>query len=250
MNVSSLSLSSLPSSLPPTLPSSEPTLNPEITCSHERFWIFSQVSQWGSHWRYSQSDRLNQVRSMMVIIRTTGISQNLPPRVVHIAQILVWRFYMKKDPAEYPFKDIMPYAFECAALILPEDKSIKEKVAQSIRRDNRSMDKNSEFKKLFETISILDFSLEIHHPSEYLRSFFTTQATPRQIELASCIISDSFMCPCCLVHKPEVIAEGAAIMAAGMTDSPGSVLPKTQEALSFVEDMQYFYTQNLSAYSK
>jgi hypothetical protein len=37
--------------------------DPETTGSHEEFWTFSQVSQWGSFWPYSDNDHLNTVRT-------------------------------------------------------------------------------------------------------------------------------------------------------------------------------------------
>lgn len=219
------------------------------TCSHEEFWVLSQVSQWGSNWPYSNNAHLNMIREVMMTIRSIGIKNNISPRLVHYAQILLWRFYIKEDPEVYPFVDIVPLAFESAALIL-ETKSVKDLVANSITGGHRNTEKISEYNLHFKLITSLDYSLRIHHPSEYLKEFFTQQATERQLQLAECIISDSYLCPCCLVHKPEKIAEGAALMAAGMTNSPGAAIPKSQEALSFVRDMQYFYAQSIPGYSK
>ncbi|OHT03906.1 hypothetical protein TRFO_28751 [Tritrichomonas foetus] len=225
------------------------TQETDQTSSHEEFWVFSQVSQWGSHWVYSSNEHLNNVRSIMMTIRTIGIKNNIPPRLVHYAQILLWRFYIKESPQKYPFVEIIPLAFESAALIL-ETKSYKDIVSMSIKGGNRNPEKVSEFRLHFRLITSLDFSLRIHHPSEYLNEYFSQQATEKQLQLAECIISDSYLCPCCLVHKPEKIAEGAALMAAGMTNSPQAVIPKSQEALSFVKDMQYFYTQSMGQPSK
>ena len=214
------------------------------TCSHEEFWVFSQVSQWGSNWDYSRNDHLEEISRIMMNIRTMGIENSFPPRLVHYTQILLWRFYLKEDPKKFPFSDIIPIAFESAGHIL-ETKPVKDLVSNSITGGHRNADKINEFKLHFKLITSLDFSLRIHHPSDYLNEFFTQQATENQLQLAECIISDSYLCPCCLVHKPERIAEGAALMAAGMTNSPNAVIPKSQEALSFVRDMQYFYTQNI-----
>ena len=219
------------------------TEEPEQTCSHEEFWVFSQVSQWGSQWVYSSDDHLNSVRSIMMRIRSIGIKKNIPPRVVHYAQILLWRFYIKENPNKYPFQDIIPLAFESASLLL-ETSSYKDIVSIGIARDQKN-EKMTDLKLHFTLVLKLDYSLRIHHPSEYLQEFFTQQATDKQIQLAECIISDSYLCPCCLVHKPERIAEGAALMAAGMTNSPQAAIAKSQEALSFIKDMQFFYTHSI-----
>lgn len=239
----SLSTGTSATSLAPNSEQEQPT------CSHEEFWVFSQVSQWGSNWVYSSNIYLNRIRAMMMTIRSLGIKNNISPRLVHYVQILLWRFYLKESPDKYQFIDIIPLAFESAGIIL-DTKSVKDYVSNSITTGHRNTDKISEFKLHFKLITSLDVALRIHHPSEYLNQFFTQQATERQLQLAECIISDSYLCPCCLVHTPERIAEGAAIMAAGMTNSPTVAIAKSQEALSFVRDMQYFYTQSIHAYTK
>lgn len=219
------------------------------TCSHEEFWVFSQVSQWGDNWDYSNNAHLNRIRGMMMTIRTIGIKNNISPRLLHCVQILLWRFYLKEDPDKYHFIDIIPLAFESAGILL-DAKSMKDLVSNSITCGNQNKEKISEFRLHFKLITSLDVALIIHHPSDYLNRFFTQQATEKQLQLAECIISDSYLCPCCLVHTPEKIAEGAALMAAGMTNSPNAAIAKSQEALSFVRDMQYFYTQSIHGYSK
>jgi hypothetical protein len=85
--------------------------------------------------------------------------------------------------------------------------------------------------------------MKIDHPSEYVKFYITSQFTQKHFELAEMIISDSFLCPACLVHQPQRIAEGAAIMAAGMMNTPGSVRPKTVQVISFIRDMKCLYEQ-------
>jgi cyclin C len=215
--------------------------------SHEEFWVFSQVSQWGSHWSYSDNDHLNQVRNAAVQCRQIGLAQKLYPRLVHCAQLLIWRFYLKeKNLKQYHARDVIALAFESAMQLL-DRVSCREQVlrgiAQSLAPDNTP--KPSEFQKHFNMIVQLNFEVHVHHPSDYLKFFITSQFTGRYVELAETIISDTFMCPCCLVHSPATIAEGSAMMAAGMLGSPGIVRPKTARAISLIRDMKFFYEQSM-----
>ena len=222
----------------------------DITGSHEEFWTFSQVSQWGSHWRFSSDEHLNKVRDIVVNTRKIGIAINkLPPRFVHHAQMLLWRFYLNESPKNFPPVDIVPLAFESATQMLEAQSQLKQINEFSIKifdssRLNQQRNKGNDFKKHFNMVSSLDFNIHIHHPSDYLSQFITPEFDENQINLAECIISDSYLCPCCLVHMPKVIAEGAAIMAAAMTNSPNSVIPRNPKATSFIQDMKCFHKQS------
>jgi cyclin C len=221
--------------------------DPEGIGSHEEFWTFSQVSQWGSHWPYIDNDHLNSVRAAVVQCRQIGLTQKIYPRLVHYAQMLIWRFYLKeKDLTVYSPREIIPLAYESAAQLLDRP-SCRDQVARGLVHLPASdgPGKQTEFKKHFHLILALEFEIRIHHPSEYLKYYITSQFTPRHLELAETIIADSFLCPCCLVHQPQRIAEGAAMMAAGMMGAPGIVRPKSVRAISFIRDMRCFYEQSL-----
>jgi cyclin C len=116
-------------------------------------------------------------------------------------------------------------------------------IAQLPASDNAG--KQTEFQKHFNMMVQLNFEVRIHHPSDYLKFFVTSQFTGRYLELAATIISDTFMCPCCLVHSPLTIAEGCAMMAAGMLGAPGIVRPQTTRAISLIRDMKLFYEQSM-----
>jgi cyclin C len=223
----------------------------EATGSHEEFWTFSQVSQWGSHWVYSSNEYLNQVRQAVISTRMMGIRSRCAPRMVHYAQILLWRFYLKEDDHnKYPQREIIPLAFDAAAQLL-ELRSVREQIALNLPGGPDPPRPTSDFQQQhFRLVLALDFNIRIQHPSEFLKLFITPQFSGKQLELAECIISDSFLCPCCLVHAPAAIAEGAAIMAAGMTNCPGVVRPKTNKAISFIRDMKCFYEQSMSGYPR
>ena len=225
---------------------SVPNPDEEITGSHEEFWTFSQVSQWGSHWPYSVPEHLNQVHSFVVRARSLGLHLKYDPHEVHIAQILIWRFYLREnDFKQYPAQTIIPLAFESAAQILGK-KSNREQVAMNLASPTTQPPAPSEqFKQHFDMTLKLHCNIRIHHPSVYLPEFITPQFGEKQMQLAECIINDSFLCPCCLVHQPRHIAEGAAIMAAGMTSVPQAVIPKSVKAISFIRDMKCFYQQSL-----
>lgn len=211
----------------------------EETGSHEEFWTFTQVSQWGDNWPYADDDLFNSVRKYAIKIRKLGIEMSTIPKVVHIAQMIIWRFYLVEKISDYPLEEICPLAFESAAQIMespsPYDGNIEARKSNS-----------NESSLHFKLLKTLNFNIRIHHPSDYLHLFINSNFTEEEIRLAECIISDSFLCTCCLVHKPIHIAEGAAIMAAGMTENPESVTPRTTKAISFIKDMQWFYNQSLN----
>jgi cyclin C len=224
-------------------------VDPDVTGSHEEFWTFSQVSQWGSHWPYSNNDRLNYVRTIVITTRSIGLKNRYQPRMVHFAQMLLWRFYLKEnDVNSSPPKEIIPLAYESAAQLL-ETRSFRDQVAGQIPGPETA-GKQNEFKLHFNLVVTLDFNIRIHHPSEYITEFVTSQFDSKHLALAECIIADSFLCPCCLVHQPRRIAEGAVIMAAGMLNSPGVVRPKCVKAISFIRDMKCFYQQSLHGHIK
>jgi cyclin C len=168
--------------------------------------------------------------------------------MVHFAQMLLWRFYLKEpDLKNFPAKEIIPLAYESAAQLL-ETRSSREQVAGQIPGPDLA-GKGSEFKTHFKIVMALDYNVRIHHPSEFMAEFVTAQFDSKHLALAECIIADSFLCPCCLVHQPRRIAEGAVIMAAGMLNSPGVVRPKSVKAISFIRDMKCFYQQSLNGHS-
>ena len=219
--------------------------DPEITGSHEEFWTFSQVSQWGSHWGYTspQNEQLKSVLSHVFKARQIGLKRKFAPRLVHFAQLLIWRFYLKESLTEYPIQQIMPLAYECSAQILEID-SPKNSVIEEIGAFNNPRARNvSDFKAHFNFVTSLEYNIRLHHPSDYLNRFINPTFSEKEKKLANAIISDSFMVPVCLVHKPSIIAEGAAIMAAAMLNNIGSVKPKTSKSLSFITDMNGFYKQ-------
>lgn len=224
----------------------------EITGSHEDFWTFSQVSQWGSNWPFfrDQDAFQNQVRGFVYMTRQLGLKNNYDPREVHFAQSFLWRFYIREsDTNKYPSNEMIPLAFESASLLLERTKSHREEVWK-IMHSNEVGRPESFKKQHFEMLQKLNFNARIRHPSEFLHEFVTSRFGEKQLQLAECIISDSFLCACCLVHTPRCIAEGAAIMAAGMTNVTGAVAPKTVEALSFIRDMKYFYEQSIQQTQK
>ena len=234
---------------PPQQPNMNDTVKDlSITGSHEEFWTFSQVSQWGTHWRFSSSEQehLQPVLIAVMKARQVGREFNCKPRLIHYAQLLIWRFYNKEKLSDYPPLLILPLAFDCAAQIL-EVESPRQAITQKLSSQIDQKSKNTtEFKLHFDLVTSLDFNIRIHHPSEYLPQFINEKFTQDEMQLAEMIISDSFLIPCCLVHRPATIAEGAAIMAAGMLDKPDSVVPKTSKALSFIQDMKCFYKQKLN----
>jgi cyclin C len=143
-------------------------------------------------------------------------------------------------------RDVILLAYESACHLLDRP-SCRDILSRSLPPSGPEPPaKLTEFKKHFHLVDALDFEIRIHHPSEYLKYYITTQFNQRQLEIAEAIISDSFLCPCCLVHQPHRIAEGAAMMAAGMTGQPGVVRPKSVKAISFIRDMKCFYEQGLS----
>ena len=216
-----------------------------ISGSHEEFWTFSQVSQWGTHWRYSsEQEHLQPVLNTVSKARQIGRELGCIPKLIHHAQLLIWRFYNKEKTSDYPPHLILPLAFDSAAQIL-EVESPRQAIVQKIGPVGDQKRNLSEFKLHFSLITSLDFNIRIHHPSDYLTQFINEKFTQEEMHLAEMIISDSFLIPCCLVHKPSTIAEGAAIMAAGMLDRPDSVVAKTSKALSFIQDMKCFYKQKL-----
>ena len=235
--------------MPPQMPTVDTVKDLSITGSHEEFWTFSQVSQWGTHWRFSSSEQehLQPVLNTVIKARSLGREFNCKPRLIHYAQLLIWRFYNKEKLSDYPPLLILPLAFDCAAQILEVEsprQAISQKLSQQTQLDPKSRN-TTEFKLHFDLVTSLDFNIRIHHPSEYITQFINEKFTQEEMHLAEMIISDSFLIPCCLVHRPSTIAEGAAIMAAGMLDRPDSVIPRTSKALSFIQDMKCFYKQKL-----
>lgn len=210
-----------------------------VTGSHEQFWVFSQVSQWGQPWPYSDETYLNKVRQIVIQVRSIGIKNNHPARMVHIAQMLIWRYYLKVHDED---TSIIEPALLSAAQFLEIQKSHESQMHQNQDPSKKS----SEFMQQIKLLKSLDLNIKINHPSEYLSHFVTSQFGVRQYQLAECIISDSFLSPCCLLHKPVTIAEGAAIMAAGMTDLPDAAIPRTVQSISFIKDMKFFYRQSSS----
>ncbi|OHT11501.1 hypothetical protein TRFO_19043 [Tritrichomonas foetus] len=219
--------------------SREDTFDPNATGSHEEFWVFSQVSQWGSNWVYSDYDYLRKVRSIACIIRQTGLKNKHSPRMVHYAQMLIWRFYLKEKVENYSETEIIDAALESAAHLL-ETHSARDTSRDPSGGQARATN-SDQFKQHFRLVRSLDFNIRIKHPSEYIPLFTSSQFTSRLYQLAECIISDSFISPCCLLHPPIRVAEGAVIMAAGMMNQPGVVTPKSAKSISFIKDMKFYY---------
>lgn len=207
--------------------------NPAITGSHEEFWVLSSRSQWNCKWIFSDQKILKTVQDAIFEVRRIGMSCRCQPRVIHIAQLFLWRFYAKTNILENPPSLYIPIAFECAAQILEVD----------VPNECRRIDENrfSKFDVHFKLVSAIDFNLRVHHPSEYLTQF-TGQSDNNDI--AESIIADSFLIPTCLMYKPIVIAEGAAIMAAAM-ETYDYITPKNKECLPFIQDMKMFYKTKL-----
>lgn len=211
------------------------------TGTHEEFWVFSQVSQWGSNWIYSNHEYLYQIRQIVNRVRSMGIKNKYPARMVHYAQMLIWRYYLKVHDEEFSTGTI-DAAFESAAQLLEMHSSRDPQMHQNQDQSRKTSELRQQFKLDFS----LDFNIRIKHPSEYLSRFVTSQFGEKQFQLAECIISDSYLSPCCLLHTPLTIAEGAAVMAAGMTNMPAAAIPQTTKSLSFIKDMKFFYRhQNL-----
>lgn len=217
-------------------------IDPNITGSHEEFWVFSQVSQWGSTWAYADEAYLNKIRQIVIQVRSIGIKENHPARMIHIAQMIIWRYYLKVQDDE---KSIIKPALGLAAQILEIHPSRDPQMHQNQDQSKKS----SEFMQRIDLLKNLDENIKTNDPSKYLSRFVNSQFGIRQYQLAECIISDSFLSPCCLLHKPVTIAEGAAIMAAGMTDVPDAAIPRTTQSLSFIKDMIFYYKLSSSAQS-
>jgi hypothetical protein len=215
--------------------------------THEEFCTISPVSQWGSRWLYIDDAHLREVRTAVSQCRSLGISQKVCPRLVHNAQLLIWRFYLKEtDFKQYPTRDIIGLAFECSIQLLDRI-ACRTQVNRGLNQlpSSDGPPKQGVFKKHFEMLVALDFEIGIPHPSDYLEYYITMAFTGKYIEQAETIIADSFLCPVCLVHTPPTIAEGAAIMAAAMLGAPSIVQPKTVNALAFIQEMKTFYLQSL-----
>ena len=97
-------------------------------------------------------------------------------------------------------------------------------------------------------IEVTEYKHNLHHPSEFLSQFITSQFKESDIALAQCIISDSFSNPCCILYLPQTIAEGAAILAAAMNENKDSVIPKTLSALSYINDFKRFFEDQKKVY--
>ena len=219
-------------------PEMETSPEPDVPGSHDEFWVFSPVSQWGSNWVYSDPEYYGKVRRIVVKARKEGIDNKYSPRMIHYAAMLIWRFYLKEKYENKP--DIIDVAFESAAQLLETHSNRDQTQSHNHPRGSNS----DQFQNQFELVRALDFNIRIKHPSEFLSLFITPQFGESEFKLAECIIADSFLCPCCLLHPPIRIAEGAAIMAAGMRNAPGSVIPRTSKSISFIKDMKFFYNQS------
>ena len=211
--------------------------DPSITGSHEEFWVFTESSQWGGKWSYSQENdkKIGEIQKCVIKARDVGIKLQLKPRLIHYAQLFIWRFYLKKNIREFPPVSVLPIAYESAAQIL-EFESPREKIIKEIGGDRKS----KEIELHFSLVETLNFNMRIHHPSEYL-PLYISNSEQNLLIMAESIISDSFLLPTCILHKPSVIAEGAAIMAAAMLNMHDCVIPKSAQTISFIQDMKMFY---------
>jgi hypothetical protein len=217
----------------------------EDILAQEEFWTFSEITQSGASWSYSSADHLNNIRPIVTSARVIGSRARQHARTVHIAQLLLWRFYLAElDCLKYPQRETVVLAFEAAA----ENQGIafiRDQITNTFQPGGEFPKPGGEVHKYFRSVTGIDANIRIRHPSDFLRDYVTSQFAPNQVGLAECIISDAFMSPACLLHPPQRIAEGAAIMAAGMTNSPGAVRPKTTKVLAFIRDMRTFYEEAL-----
>jgi cyclin C len=209
--------------------------DPTITGSHEEFWVFSRNSQWDKKFLFSEQNIFDRVREAIMEVKNIGMKHRCSPRVIHTAQLFLWRFYAKMKISDYPPVINIPIAFECASQILEIE------IPNECKRLND--EKSNEFDRHFELVSAINFNTRVHHPSEYLTQYTNNQGI---IDRAEGIISDSFLIPACLFYKPVVIAEGAAVMASAMsgnmfTHQSLSVAPKSKQCLPFIQDMREFY---------
>lgn len=204
----------------------------------DKFWSFSQVNQWGTHWCYSEEniDHLRRVSQIVKDCRACGINGNIHPRIVHMAQLVIWRFYMKNQVKENNINDVMNAAFECSEQI--QDLNIHPP------QFDRTRVRSGEIPHQVNLINELHFYQHAKHPTDYIKQFIRSIFTAQEMNLTLTIISDSFLSPCCLMYPPEVIAEGAVVMAAAILDQPDTVVPKTTESLAFINDMKIFYEEN------
>jgi hypothetical protein len=109
---------------------------------------------------------------------------------------------------------------------------------------NSTIQRTLEFKYQFQVFSELNFNFRFHNPADYILKFINSTFHQSDYELAMTIISDSFMTLCCLIYRPEIIAEGSVIMAACMNNHHESVISETSQSLSFIQDMRNIYTAN------
>ena len=208
-----------------------------ITGSHEEFWVFTESSQYGGKWSYSQENdkKILEIQKYVQKARDVGIKLQLKPRLIHYAQLFLWRFYLKKNIRDFPPTSVLPMAYESAAQIL-EFESPREKIIKEIGADRKS----KEIELHFSLVQTLNFNMRVHHPSEYLPLYIINHQENLD-SLAESIISDSFLLPTCILYKPAIIAEGAAIMAAAMLNLNECVNAKSAQTISFIQDMKMFY---------
>ncbi|EAY05918.1 hypothetical protein TVAG_353590 [Trichomonas vaginalis G3] len=221
--------------------------DPTVTGSHEEYWVVYPKSQWNNQWNYSSKDLEKQILDAVQKIRRIGVRYNMPPRLIHYTQLLIWRFYAKEQIDTHPLGIYILQAFECAARFVECE---IHNYIQSIQADpdfpkSSSLSTNTpELLLHFQFVTSLEYTVRIHHPSEYIPMYLKPQQyglDPDIVNLAEKIVSDSFLTPCCLVHRPAAIAEGAVIMAATILDRQNSICVRSAKALSFISDMKFYY---------
>lgn len=226
--------------------------NPNITGSHEEYWTIYPRSQWNSNctWNYLNKNNENKIHEAAMHIRRIGRNCNLPPRLIHYTQLLIWRFYAKESIDQHPIGVFISLAFECASQFIEYDDShnLLSKIREDKEIQRLSVPYSGEKSQLvlhFQFVTSLDYTVRIHHPSEYLPMFISVNCPPDKkmnlISIAEKIIADSFLSPCCLVHRPSAIAEGAMIMSAAMQELSAYINVRSTKALSFIADISNFY---------
>ena len=87
-----------------------------VTGSHEEFWVFNSSSQWGKKWKFSENpESLEYAKKAVHKALELGHKLRCKSRLIHYAQLLIWRFYLKEDHNDHPFQLIIPIAFESAS---------------------------------------------------------------------------------------------------------------------------------------
>ena len=188
------------------------------------------LSEWGNDFK----SILDNPWRIISITRQFGIELQCKPRHIHFAQLLCWKFYLKKKSEEFSPEIAIPIFYR----IIQDDYHLSpnfnfdfssnglEKLILNIFKKRININPQNIIDFRNKIIEVTEYKHNLHHPSEFLSQFITSQFKESDIALAQCIISDSFSNPCCILYLPQTIAEGAAILAAAMNENKDSVIPK------------------------